>query len=309
MTTFNEPQHQTEEAARQWFETLRWPDGVVCPHCGSVGHAYARSKPGLYRCAEKECRKDFTVRTKSVLESSHIPLRLWAQAFTLLCSSKKGMSAHQVHRTLKITYKSAWFLCHRIREAMRAGGLAPMGGGGKVVEGDETFIGRKKGVRKPKSGFAHKNVVLTLVERGGKARSFHVDSTRAADVVPVVRANVAREAKFVTDEASHYWDVGRDFARHDAVNHGLDEYARYERQSDGTEYVIHTNTVEGYYSVFKRGIKGIYQHCSEKHLHRYLAEFDHRYNHRVALGYNDTDRTVAAVKGAEGKRLTYRQPH
>ncbi len=309
MTTFNEPQHQTEEAARQWFESLRWPDGVICPHCGTVGRAYARSKPGLYRCAEKECRKDFTVRTKSVLESSHIPLRLWAQAFTLLCSSKKGMSAHQVHRTLKITYKSAWFLCHRIREAMRAGGLAPMGGGGKVVESDETFIGRKKGVAKPKSGFAHKNVVLTLVERGGKARSFHVDSTRAADVVPVVRQNVAREAKFVTDEASHYWDVGREFARHDAVNHGIDEYARYEREKDGTEYVIHTNTVEGYYSVFKRGMKGVYQHCSEKHLHRYLAEFDHRYNHRVALGYNDTDRTVAAVKGAEGKRLTYRQPH
>jgi transposase-like protein len=309
MTTFNEPQHQTEEAARQWFESLRWPDGVVCPHCGSIGRAYARSKPGLYRCAEKECRKDFTVRTKSVLESSHIPLRLWAQAFTLLCSSKKGMSAHQVHRTLKITYKSAWFLCHRIREAMRTGGLAPMGGGGKVVEGDETFIGRKKGVRKPKSGFAHKNVVLTLVERGGRARSFHVDSTRAVDVIPVVRANVAREAKIVTDEASHYRDLGGMFARHDAVNHGVDEYARYEREADGSEYVIHTNTVEGYYSIFKRGMKGVYQHCSEKHLHRYLAEYDFRYNHRIKLGYNDGDRAALAVKNAAGKRLTYRQPH
>jgi transposase-like protein len=141
MTTFNEPQHRSEEAARQWFETLRWPDGIVCPHCGTVGRAYARSKLGLYRCAEKECRKDFTVTTKSVMESSHIPLRLWAQAFTLLCSSKKGMSAHQVHRTLKITYKTAWFLCHRIREAMRQGGLGPLGGEGKIVEADETYYG------------------------------------------------------------------------------------------------------------------------------------------------------------------------
>src|ERR1700733_13277727 len=150
MTTFNEPQHQSEEAARQWFEALRWSDGIVCPHCGSVGRAYARSKPGLYRCAEKECRKDFTVRTKSVLESSHIPLRLWAQAFTLLCSSKKGMSAHQVHRTLKITYKSAWFLCHRIREAMATGGLAPLGGAGKIVEADETYIGNIPEAQQPK---------------------------------------------------------------------------------------------------------------------------------------------------------------
>lgn len=185
MTTFNEPQHQTEEAARQWFESLRWPDGVVCPHCGSVGRAYARSKPGLYRCAEKECRKDFTVRTKSVLESSHIPLRLWAQAFTLLCSSKKGMSAHQVHRTLKITYKSAWFLCHRIREAMRTGGLGPLGGEGKIVEADETYYGpvdkakaRTKTTRgrlftkSGTAGPANKRPIVALVERGGNVRTF-----------------------------------------------------------------------------------------------------------------------------------------
>ena len=243
------------------------------------------------------------------MERSHIALHKWLQAFHLMCSSKKGVSAHQLHRTLGITYRSAWFMAHRIRECMRTGGLAPMGGGGKVVESDETFIGRKKGVRKPKSGFGHKNVVLTLVERGGKARSFHVDSTRAADVVPIVRQNVAREAKFVTDEASHYWEVGRDFARHDAVNHGLEEYARYEHEADGSEYVIHTNTVEGYYSVFKRGMKGVYQHCSEKHLHRYLSEYDFRYNHRTALGYNDPERAALAIKNADGKRLTYRPPH
>ena len=189
MTTFNEPQpqpqHQTEEAARAWFENLRWPDGIVCPHCGSLGRAYARSKPGLYRCAEKECRKDFTVTTKSVMESSHIPLRLWAQAFTLLCSSKKGMSAHQVHRTLKITYKSAWFLCHRIREAMRTGGLGSLGGSGKIVEADETYFGPTEKPRPSKQhgdrpykvgsrGPRDKRPIVSLVERGGNVRSFHV---------------------------------------------------------------------------------------------------------------------------------------
>ena len=309
MDIFSAPRFHNDDAAREYLEKLRWPDGPVCPHCGVVNHAYPIKPAGTYRCAEPACRGNFTVTMNSPMERSHIALHKWVLAFHLLCSSKKGMSAHQLHRTLGITYRSAWFMAHRIRECMRMGGLAPMGGGGKVVEGDETFIGRKKGVRKPKSGFAHKNVVLTLVERGGKARSFHVDSTRAADVVPVVRANVAREAKFVTDEASHYWEVGRDFARHDAVNHGLDEYARYERDKDGSEYVIHTNTVEGYYSIFKRGMKGIYQHCAEKHLHRYLSEFDFRYNHRVKLGYNDGERAAIAVKNADGKRLTYRQPH
>ncbi len=309
MNSFTERRFNDDDAARVYLESLRWPDGPVCPHCGVVGHAYAIKPAGTFRCAEPACRGNFTVTMNSPMERSHIALHKWVLAFHLMCSSKKGVSAHQLHRTLGITYRSAWFMAHRIRECMRAGGLAPMGGGGKVVEGDETFIGRKKGVSKRKSGFGHKNVVLTLVERGGNARSFHVDSTRAADVVPVVRANVAREAKFVTDEASHYWEVGRDFARHDAVNHGLDEYARYERDQDGAEYVIHTNTVEGYYSIFKRGMKGVYQHCGEKHLHRYLAEFDFRYNHRVKLGFNDGDRAAIAVKNADGKRLTYRQPH
>ncbi len=309
MDTFSAPHFRDDDAARSYLERLRWPTGTVCPHCGVIGHSYKTPTPGRYRCAEKECRKDFTVTMNTPMERSHIALHKWLQAFHLMCSSKKGVSAHQLHRTLGITYRSAWFMAHRIRECMRTGGLAPMGGGGKVVESDETFIGRKKGVRKPKSGFGHKNVVLTLVERGGKARSFHVDSTRAADVVPIVRQNVAREAKFVTDEASHYWEVGRDFARHDAVNHGLEEYARYEHEADGSEYVIHTNTVEGYYSVFKRGMKGVYQHCSEKHLHRYLSEYDFRYNHRTALGYNDPERAALAIKNADGKRLTYRPPH
>ncbi|MFY9895638.1 MAG: IS1595 family transposase, partial [Xanthobacteraceae bacterium] len=244
-----------ETKAREWLEARVWPNGPVCPHCGSTDDDVTKldgkaHRPGLYQCAV--CREQFTVTVKTVFERSKIPLSKWLAALFLLTASKKGVSAHQVHRSLGISYKSAWFMMHRLREALRTGGFSPLGSGGKVVESDETFIGRKVGVRKPKSGFGHKNVVLTLVERGGKARSFHVDSTRAADVVPVVRANVAREAKVVTDEASHYMHLGRDFARHDTVNHGLDEYARYERDKDGAEYVIHTNTVEGYYSIFKR---------------------------------------------------------
>jgi transposase-like protein len=309
MTTFNEPRHQTEEAARQWFEALRWPDGAVCPHCGTLGRAYARSRPGLYRCAEKECRKDFTVTTKSVMESSHIPLRLWTQGFTLLCSSKKGMSAHQVHRTLKITYKSAWFLCHRIREAMRTGGLGPLGGEGKIVEADETYFGptaearvspqRKgrpynpRGSRGPKN----KRAIVSLVERGGNVRSFHVAVADKLSVRAIVAANVAKESRLHTDESRLYTGADQHFASHETVKHSAKEYVRGD---------VHTNSAEGYFSIFKRGMKGVYQHCDEKHLHRYLAEYDFRYNHRIKLGYNDGDRAVLAVKGAANKRLTYR---
>jgi len=311
MTTFNEPQHQSEEAARKWFEELRWPGGVICPHCGTVGTAYARSKPGLYRCAEKECRKDFTVTTKSVMESSHIPLRLWAQAFTLLCSSKKGMSAHQLHRTLKITYKSAWFLCHRIREAMRTGGLEPLGGEGKIVEADETYYGpTEKPYASPQRkgrpftgggrGPANKRPVVALVERGGNVRTFHVPVADKKVVTEIVRRNVARESRLHTDESRLYSGSDQHFAVHETVKHIIGEYVRDE---------VHTNTAEGYFSIFKRGMRGVYQHCKEKHLHRYLAEFDFRYNHRIKLGYNDGDRAAVAVKNAAGKRLTYRQPH
>src|SRR3984885_4635941 len=306
MTTFNEPQHQSEEAARQWFEALRWSDGIVCPHCGSVGRAYARSKPGLYRCAEKECRKDFTVRTKSVLESSHIPLRLWAQAFTLLCSSKKGMSAHQVHRTLKITYKSAWFLCHRIREAMRQGGLAPLGGEGEIVEADETYYGRVENPRKTRAdgtpykkgqrGPANKRPIVALVERGANVRTFHVASADLTTVGKIMRDNIVRETVIHTDESMLYRYAGHYYGGHETVKHSDGEYVRGD---------VHTNSAEGYFSIFKRGMKGVYQHCSEKHLHRYLAEYDFRYNHRVKLGYNDGERAALAVKSAVGKRLTY----
>ena len=315
MTTFNEPQHQTEEAARAWFENLRWPEGVVCPHCGTVGRAYARSKPGLYRCAEPECRKDFTVTTKSVMESSHIPLRLWAQAFTLLCSSKKGMSAHQVHRTLKITYKSAWFLCHRIREAMRTGGIGsmpPMGGEGKIVEADETYYGRaddkKPHIRKRytpylKTGWKDKGSarpIIALVERGGNVRTFHVAHADKVTVAKIVTDNISKESRLHTDESRLYLGADMHFASHETVKHSIGEYVRGD---------VHTNSAEGYFSIFKRGMRGVYQHCGEKHLHRYLAEYDIRYNHRIKLGYNDGDRAALAVKGAADKRLTYRQPH
>ncbi|WGS20815.1 MULTISPECIES: IS1595 family transposase [unclassified Bradyrhizobium] len=304
-----------EKSAFRHLEKLLWADGVVCPHCGVVGKAgrlegvkgkngkNGKVRLGLWKCYEAGCRKQFTVRVGTVFESAHIPLHKCLQAVHLMASSKKGISAHQLHRILEIQYKSAWFLAHRIREAMRDGKLAPMGGNGKIVEVDETYIGRLKGMPKPKKGgAAHKNIVLTLVERGGSARSFHIDSTSIADIAPILRTNIRRESKLMTDEARHYMEVGREYDSHQAVNHGQEEYVRY-----GSD-VITTNTVEGYYSIFKRGMKGVYQHCAEKHLHRYLAEFDFRYSNRVALGVDDQDRAEKAILGATGKRLTYRQP-
>jgi len=237
-----------EKAAFRHLEKLLWADGVVCPKCGSVGHAgrlegvkgkNLKVRLGLWKCYD--CRKQFTVRVGTVFESAHIPLHKCLQAVHLMASSKKGISAHQLHRILEITYKSAWFLAHRIREAMRDGKLAPMGGSGKIVESDETYIGRLEGQPKPrKGGTGHKNIVLTLVERGGSARGFHIDSTSIADIAPILRQNIRRESGLM-DEARHYMEIGREFDGHDAVNHGAKEYVRY-----GSE-VITTNTVEGYY--------------------------------------------------------------
>jgi transposase-like protein len=275
MSILNKKYFRHEAAAFRHLESLLWPSGPVCPHCGTVDNAGrlegVRSKPskknpdgvvrhGLWKCYSRECRKQFTVKVGTVFESAHIPLHKCLQAAHLLCSSKKGFSAHQLSRIMEVDYKSAWFLAHRIREAMRDGVLAPMGGNGKVVESDETYIGRLEGQRKPrKGGAAHKNIVLTLVERGGTARSFHIDSTSIANIAPILRQTIRRESRLHTDEARHYMEVGREYAEHGAVNHGQEEYVRDD---------ITTNTVEGYYSVFKRGMKGIYQHCSEKHLHR-----------------------------------------
>ena len=319
MTKLTDPHFHNDDAARALIEGLRWPNGAVCSHCGSIDRAYAvKGRAGLYRCAEPECRMDFTCTTGTVMERSKVPLHKWMIAFYLMNASKKGISAHQLHRTLGVTYQTAWFMCHRIREAMRDGGLVPMGGGGGIVEADETYFGEVEESRKRtktryglpftkggRSGPSNKRAIVALVERGGRVRSFHPAVADGPSVNKIVRDNIAREANLMTDESRLYMQVGQEFASHQKVTHSHGEYVRYEKgQPD-----VHTNTIEGYFSIFKRGMKGVYQHCKEKHLHRYLAEFDHRYNHRVALGYNDTDRMNAAIKGVEGKRLTYRQPH
>jgi len=307
--TFDAPQFQNDEAAREYLERLYWPEGPQCPHCGVVNHAYKTKRAGVWRCAEAECRKDFTVTMRTVMERSKIALHKWMQAFHLMCASKKGISAHQLHRTLGIGYEAAWFMCHRIREAMRDGGLSPLGGQGKVVEADETYYGDipeakwpkfKSGGRlasKRKSGPGKKRAVVSLVERGGKVRSFHPAIANGVVVARIVRENIARETRLHTDESRLYHKVGKEFAAHETVVHSQDEYVRGD---------VTTNTIEGYFSIFKRGMRGVYQHCGEKHLHRYLAEYDFRYNHRAKLGYNDGERAALAVKGAAGKRLTYR---
>ena len=235
---------------------------------------------------------------KTIFEESHIPLHKWLQAIHLMCSSKKGISAHQLHRTLEVTYKTAWFLAHRLRLAMQVTPSTPMGGNGKIVEADETYIGRLDGMPKGRGGSNHKNVIVTLVERGGASRSFHVESTTRHDMQQVLLANVDKATDLMTDEAHHYKTVGKEFASHSKVTHSKYEYVRGQ---------VYTNTVEGFYSIFKRGMKGVYQHCSEKHLHRYLAEFDFRYSNRVALGVNDEARAGRALAGFAGKRLSYRR--
>jgi transposase-like protein len=298
--------YTNEDAAREHLEALNWPDGPVCPHCGTVNEATKlegkSTRPGVFKC--RPCQKPFTVTVGTVFERSKIKLNVWVHAVDLYTASKKGFSAHQLHRTLGVTYKTAWFMAHRIREAMREINPGPMGGHGKIVESDETYIGYLEGQPKTgKQGYSNKNIVLTLVERGGSARSFHVESTSIADIAPILKANIAKESGLMTDEHSSYKEVGRGFVSHDAVNHSKDEYVRYSQTS-----VITTNTVEGFYSIFKRGMKGIYQHCSEKHLHRYLAEFDFRYSNRVKLGFTDAMRADKAMKGIVGKRLMYRRP-
>ncbi|MFZ1963794.1 MAG: IS1595 family transposase [Roseiarcus sp.] len=308
-SVLSEDHFHNEEAAYEYVEALLWPDGPVCPHCGATKEHAGKltgktTRLGLYKCYA--CREQFTVKVGTIFESSHVPLRQWLQAIYLLCTSKKGVSTRQLQRMLRVGLKTAWFLGHRIREAMRIGALSPMGGAGGIVEVDETFIGRKEGFEKAKAGYGHKNTVLSLVERGGAARSFHVESTRKDDVLPIVRANIVREARIMTDEAIQYAKLGDEFAQHDAVDHGREEWGYTDRRTGDK---INTNTVEGYYSIFKRGMKGVYQHCSEKHLHRYLAEFDFRYSNRVKLGVDDIERADRALRGAKGKRLTYQTAH
>ncbi len=302
MSVLNAPHFHDEQAAMDRLEAILWPDGPICPHCGNTEKVYAirgkSARPGLKTCGA--CRKQFTVKVGTLFEDSHVPMRKWWQAVHLLCSSKKGISSHQLHRTLKVTYKTAWFMSHRIREAMRTGSFAPpaVSSGSTFVEVDETYIGTKKGAPK-RRGHGHKLTVLTLVERGGEARSFHVDNAAYRTVAPILAENIEREAKVVTDEGGQYHGLKRDFPAHESVNHKAEEWVRGS---------AHTNTVENYFSIFKRGMKGVYQHCSEKHLHRYLAEFDFRYSNRSRLGIEDEARTERALKGIAGRRLTYRAP-
>ena len=313
MNFLTEPRFHDEEAARLWFEATRWPNGPVCSHCKGREH-YATKKPGRYRCANKACRKDFTVMTGTVMERSHAKLTQWAAAFHMGTSSKKGFSAHQLHRTLGCTYVTAWFLHHRVMEAMREGSLdlPKMGGPGQIVEADETYFGGvesakmrtattsgRKFTKSGKSGASNKRAIVTLVERGGKVRSFHIPRADKATVTKIVRDNISHESRLHTDQSRLYTEVGGLFGDHETVNHSAKEYARDD---------VHVNSAEGYFGIFKRGMRGVYQHCSEKHLHRYLAEFDFRYNRRMALGYTDEMRTEEAVRGGEGKRLTYHQP-
>jgi transposase-like protein len=257
----------------------------------------------VYRCASKECRKDFTVTVGTLMERSHIPVSKWLMATHLLMASKKGISAHQMSRMLSVSYKSGWFLMHRIREALREGKfLAPLGGEGKTVEIDETFVGGKernkhRSKRKHKgTGGVGKEAVFSLLEREGKVRSHHVPAVNAKTLRPIINAQVDAATLVMTDEGATAKALGREFDRHEMVNHSIGEYVR-----GGT----HTNTIEGYFSILKRGINGVYHHVSQKHLKRYLGEFDFRYNERSALGVSDTERMVKALKGIEGKRLTY----
>ncbi len=291
-----------EKAAYAFVEARVWASGRVCPHCGTVDHSAPlkgkSTRLGVYKCYD--CRKPFTVKVGTVFEASNVKLHIWLQAMHLLCSSKKGISSNQLHRTLGVSLKTAWFMSHRIREAMRSGDLAPFGTGGTPVEADETFIGREPG-SEVKRAWHHKLKVLTLVDREtGRARSMVVDNLNPATVTPILQANIAREARLMTDEAKHYIPVGRSFAEHGTTNHKADEYVS---RADPT---VHSNTVEGYFSIFKRGMKGTYQHCAKRHLHRYMAEFDFRYSERIALGVNDTERAARALSGIVGKRLKYR---
>ena len=300
MCDITNPIFTDPDKAREHLESIRWPDGAYCPHCGTsenrklVGKSHRK---GLYQC--NACRQQFSVTVGTVFERSKVALNKWLLAVHLMAASKKGMSAHQLHRMLGVTYKTAWFMAHRIREAMTEGMFTPMGGDGKVVEVDETFIGHDK-TKKPKGvkkgrGYQHKYKVLTLVERGGRARSFHVDEVNAKTIVPILRQEIERQTHIMTDEAGQYKGLRGDFGQHDFVRHGQGEYGRG---------IIHTNTIEGYFSIFKRGMKGVYQHCAKKHLHRYLAEFDFRYNARTV---SDVERRDDALRAIEGKRLTYRR--
>lgn len=305
------PIFHDEDKAREALEAVRWPHGPICPHCGNcdpetiakVEGKKQSHRPGLYYC--NACKGTFTVTVGTVFERSKIPLSKWWLAMHLMSASKKGISAHQLWRMLGFgSYRTAWFMAHRIREAMKELAPAPMGGEGKIVEADTTYVGgREKNKHSSKRkagniGGAGKQIVHVLVEREGHARSEHIANISGKTLRPILVKNVSRKSTLMTDTAGGYMDVGKEFARHEMVDHGKDEYVRGD---------AHSNTAEGYFSVLKRGVNGTFHHISEAHLHRYLAEFDFRYNNRSSLGISDAERTAKIAEGIEGKRLTYRR--
>jgi transposase-like protein len=298
-SSLSRPEFHSEEAAFAYVEARIWPEGPVCPHCGGVervGKLQGKStRVGVWKCYQ--CRKPFTVKIGTIFEDSKVAMHIWLQAMYLIAGSKKGISSNQLHRTLGVTLKTAWFMSHRIREAMASGDLSPFGESGPV-EMDETFIGREPGVTMGKGGTRHRMKVVTLVDRTtGRARSMVVDKLNVATVTEIAKANIIDQARLMTDEAGFYVHMNKHY-EHGFTAHSSGQYVRGD---------IHTNTVEGYFSIFKRGMKGVYQHCAKHHLHRYLAEFDFRYSNRVALGYNDADRSDILLMGVVGKRLTYAQ--
>jgi transposase-like protein len=305
MPDLQNPIFTDETAAREALESVRWPNGPYCPHCGNsdpeklakVEGKKQSHRPGLYYC--NECKGQFTVTVGTVFERSKIPLTKWWLVTHLMSASKKGISAHQIGRMLGVTYKTAWFMCHRVREAMKDMNPDPMGGSGKVIEADETYFGKLETPRKRNKyyppvtkggnrGPANKRAVLGLVERGGKVRTFHIARATSDEVHDIIVTTTSRKSTLHTDESKIYTMVGKEFDGHKTVKHAANEYVR------GT---VHTNTVENVWSVFKRGMHGTYQHCGEAHLHRYLAEFDFRYNLRAKLGFTDKMRANAAMRG------------
>ncbi|MDP2416021.1 MAG: IS1595 family transposase [Hydrogenophaga sp.] len=298
----NQPHFQDADKAREHLEALRWPHGPVCPHCGSVrkplkleGKSY---RPGLFKC--NDCYEQFTVTVGTVFERSKIALNVWLQAVHLMCASKKGISAKQLERLLGVSYKTAWFMSHRIREAMTSESASPLGGPGSsgIVEADETYWGNTGKQRNGARGYDHKMKIVSLVERDGEKRTYHVANVTAATVRPILKSQIDAKARLMTDEAAVYTKVGREFSGHGVVKHGAKEYARGD---------INTNTVESSFAILKRGLNGTFHSVSEKHLQRYCAEFDFRWNTRQSQGYSDTDRATEALKGITGKRLTYRR--
>lgn len=309
MTNLTNPIFHDEDKARAHFQALRWPHGPVCPHCGTVDNATEMkgetTRPGLYKCKSKECRKPFTATMGTLYERSHIPLHKWLLATHLMCASKKGISAHQLYRMLGFgSYKTAWFMAHRIREAMNPADPAPLGGPDKVVEVDETYVGGKEhnkhANKRTGDALGAKEAVVTLVERDGRARSFHVANVTSKTLRNAIVTNIHRTSHLMTDGAIFYKKVGREFASHSSVDHAKGEYVRHGHH--------HSNTVENYFSILKRGVIGTFHHVSEAHLHRYLSEFDFRYSNRSGLGITDAMRANEAVRGVVGKRLTYHQP-